>query len=273
MTRAPDERRIKAKEMYESGTALIDIANHLNIPEGTVRSWKNRDKWQCNATDKDNRNATEEKKCNVAKKKSVSKKKTKVVAAEVDHVINNPDLTDKQRLFCIFYVKYRNKTKAYQKAYGASWDTANSHAYKLWEIEGVRKEIDRLLSEYRAEVGLDIKDLFQWYLDIARADINDFVEIKSDGIKAKDGTEIDGVLISEVKEGKFGISVKLYEKSKAMEWLGQHIGLADEEQRARIEILKSKTNNENNLKEIEKVENTLISIRKAAKSFKKEDDS
>jgi len=256
LARAPDDRIKIAKEMYETGTALIEIANQFNIPEGTIRSWKNRGKWQRN----ENCNATDDKKCNVAKKKSVSKKKVEVVATEVEQVIENPDLTDKQRLFCILYVKYRNKTKAYQKAYGASWETANANAYKLWENKGVKKEIERLLSEYRAEIGLDIKDLFQWYLDIARADINDFVEIKSNRIKIKDGSEIDGVLVSEVKEGQFGISVKLYEKSKAMDWLGQHIDLADEEQRARILFMKSKINSDNNEEYINKVNEGRIAI-------------
>lgn len=52
MARAPDERINKAFELYQKGFKLIDIASQLNIPEGTVRSWKNRYKWdeQCNAT-------------------------------------------------------------------------------------------------------------------------------------------------------------------------------------------------------------------------------
>jgi len=286
LARAPDERITIAKEMYESGTALIEIANHLNIPEGTIRSWKNRGKWQRN----ENCNATDNKKRNVAKKKSVSNRKREVVATEVEQVIDNPDLTDKQRLFCILYVKYRNKTKAYQKAYGASWETANAHAYELWDNVGIRKEIDRLLSEYRAEIGLDIKDLFQWYLDIARADINDYVAFGQREIKYTDkkGNEqaktvnfvdlnnsdnLDGTIISEVSQGKDGIKIKFADKMKAMQWLGEHIDLADEKQRAEIAILKAKANDEEDSKEIKNVENVLISIKKTAKSLNKKDDS
>ena len=42
MPRKPDKRIIKAKELYKKGQKLIEIANRLGVPEGTVRSWKNR---------------------------------------------------------------------------------------------------------------------------------------------------------------------------------------------------------------------------------------
>lgn len=59
MARAPDERVNEAKVLFDQGFKLIEIANQLEIPEGTVRSWKNRYKWDpdCNATlQKDKRN-------------------------------------------------------------------------------------------------------------------------------------------------------------------------------------------------------------------------
>jgi phage terminase small subunit len=48
MPRAPDERVEKAHELFKNGLKLIEIASQLDVPEGTVRSWKNRYKW--NAT-------------------------------------------------------------------------------------------------------------------------------------------------------------------------------------------------------------------------------
>ena len=66
MPKAKDARADKAFEMYKQGLKLIEIANQLGIAEGTVRSWKNRYKWD------DGGNATlrkkEKKECNVAKK-------------------------------------------------------------------------------------------------------------------------------------------------------------------------------------------------------------
>lgn len=45
MARAPDARVEQAKELFLSGKKLIEIAQLLGVPEGTVRSWKNRYKW------------------------------------------------------------------------------------------------------------------------------------------------------------------------------------------------------------------------------------
>lgn len=48
MARAPDPRIEQARAMYLDGKKLVEIASQLNLPEGTVRSWKNRQGW--NAT-------------------------------------------------------------------------------------------------------------------------------------------------------------------------------------------------------------------------------
>lgn len=48
--RAPDPSRDKAKELFLKGMKLVEIASQLNLPEGTIRGWKSRFKWDCNAT-------------------------------------------------------------------------------------------------------------------------------------------------------------------------------------------------------------------------------
>ena len=64
MARAPDPKAAQAKEMFLAGKKLTEIAEALGVPEGTVRSWKNRYGWDSNA------NATLQKpKRNVAKKR------------------------------------------------------------------------------------------------------------------------------------------------------------------------------------------------------------
>ena len=45
MPRAPNEQVEEAKKLFDQGLKLIEIANQLGVPEGTVRSWKNRYKW------------------------------------------------------------------------------------------------------------------------------------------------------------------------------------------------------------------------------------
>lgn len=45
MPRTPSLKRDKAEELFRKGMKLAEIAKKLGIPEGTVRSWKNRGKW------------------------------------------------------------------------------------------------------------------------------------------------------------------------------------------------------------------------------------
>lgn len=52
MPRAPDEKYIKAYDMYLRGYKLVEIASQLNIPEGTVRRWKCTHKWDNERSDK-----------------------------------------------------------------------------------------------------------------------------------------------------------------------------------------------------------------------------
>ena len=61
MARAPDPKAAQAKEMFLAGKKLIEIAETLGIPEGTVRCWKNRYGWGNAALQKE--------KCNVARKR------------------------------------------------------------------------------------------------------------------------------------------------------------------------------------------------------------
>lgn len=52
MARAPDERITKAYELYKQGMKLVEIANQLNLPAGTVRRWKSTHKWDGERSDK-----------------------------------------------------------------------------------------------------------------------------------------------------------------------------------------------------------------------------
>lgn len=73
MPRAPSEKKADAEKLFRKGLKLTDIAKKLDVPEGTVRSWKNRGKWdekysagkKCNVANDDTKNnATLQKKKN-----------------------------------------------------------------------------------------------------------------------------------------------------------------------------------------------------------------
>ena len=258
LARAPNEKVDKAKKLYLKGEKLIDIANQFGLSEGTVRSWKSRYNWDCNVA---------KEKCNVAKKK---KQKEKRSVKEVQHVMENAELTDKQRLFCLHYIKCFNATKAYQKAYECSYEVAASASYRMLDNVGIRNEIQHLKQNRYQREFISESDIFQKYMDIAFADITDFLDFGTEEVpvmefygpvKNKDpetgeektltktvnvvhfkpSSEVDGSILSEVKQGKDGASIKLADRMKALEWLSKHMNIATDEQKARIEQIHAQT--------------------------------
>ena len=237
MPKAKDARADKAFEMYKQGLKLIEIANQLGIAEGTVRSWKNRYKWD------DGGNATLQKKekeeCNVAKEgKRAKRAKKEPVAHEVEAVIQNTDLTDKQQLFCVYYIRCFNATKAYQKAYGCDYTTALVNGPRMLGNARIKDEILRLKQDRLNREFLSESDIFQKYMDIAFADMTDFVDIHGGFVSVRQ--EIDGSIVSEVSNTQSGIKIKLADRMKALQWLSDHMDLATDKQRAEIALLKSR---------------------------------
>ena len=101
---------------YCNGMKYKDIAEKYGVTINTVKSWKTRYKWS-----KDNEKSVHTKIKNVCTQKNT---KEKAAVKEVEQVMKNPELTDKQRLFCLYYTRSFNATKAYQKAYQCSYETA-----------------------------------------------------------------------------------------------------------------------------------------------------
>lgn len=247
MARSPNQKAEKARELYKGGMKLVEIASQLEVPAGTVRRWKSTYHW-----DSEQQSERSEKKSERSEsKKSVTKK---AVADEVKQVIQNTNLTDKQQLFCIYYIRCFNATKAYQKAYGVDYATASSIGYRLLGNAGVKEEINRLKQNRLNREFLSEPDIFQKYMDIAFADITDFVEFGSGTftdpetdeevsysfVNLKDSKNVDGTLISEVSKGKDGAKIKLADRMKALQWLTDHMDLATEKQRAEIALLRAK---------------------------------
>lgn len=59
MARAPDARMEQARDLFLEGKKLIEISDLLKIPEGTIRSWKNRYDWDNATLQKKKRNVAE----------------------------------------------------------------------------------------------------------------------------------------------------------------------------------------------------------------------
>lgn len=216
----------KIREEWETtDITLVDLADRHNLKASTVRSRKNREKWQRNKNIKQR---------NVATNKSNATEKKKVVDDGTRETMVNENLTHRQRLFCIYYSKIFNATQSYQKAYGCSYDVANAEGYKLLVNPCIKAEIQRLNEIKRQQIVANETDLVEYHMRIAFSDIGNYLSFgqeetegedgpfKYNVVNLKDSNSTDTQLIQEIKKGPGGITVKLADKQKSLDWLDKH---------------------------------------------------
>lgn len=247
------------QEWETSSITLAALAEKHELKLGTLKSRKSREGW---SRDPDKKDATKSKKVATVKKDATPKQ-----------VILSDELNDKQQQFCLHYIKHFNATKAYQEAYECDYKTANKNAHTLMVNQGIRDEIRRLKAEMQNELFVDAGDIAREYMKMAFADIKDFLafgtreipEYDDDGspildtdgkpetrtvsfVEFKDHEEVDGTMIQEIKQGRDGVSLKLYDKQKAMQELDKRLLSMDElkvqKLRAEIEKLNSVADND-----------------------------
>jgi phage terminase small subunit len=250
MPRSRDPNRDKAFEIYKEHEGNItnrEIANMLTEKENTISNWKCRDKWDskivCSTTKKDC--STTNKYYN--KKRPIEDKK-EVITVEPNQVIENSNLTEKQRLFVAEYLKDFNATRAAMTV-GYSKDTSYSIGFNLLKKVEVQAEIKRQTEVLFDSIGLTQQRILMEYMKMAHADISDYlifgqkeIPVIKNGeqlidengqpvtklinyVDFKESSEVDTSLIQEVKQGKDGISIKLYDKQKAMDTLAKYMNI------------------------------------------------
>lgn len=256
-----------AYQDYLNGMKYKDIASKYNVSLNTVKSWKRR-KWLDMEKGVQPKEKSVHTKC-TQKKRDKSPPITELSIEEIE-TLKNEKLTDKQRLFCLYYSKTFNATRAYQKAYGCDYQTSMVNGPRLLGNARVKDEIMRLKKERCARSMIEQEDIFQKYMDIAFADVTDFLSFGQEEVPVmgafgpvmvddpdtgekvqlkkivnkvafRESDEVDGTLIGEVKQGKDGASIKLPDRMKALQWLSDHMGWATEEQKARIEMIQAQT--------------------------------
>lgn len=248
MARVRSPNRDKAFEIYKlnNGEILLkDIATQLGVKDTQIRKWKSQDKWEEKL-----KGTLPKNKRNVINKKTDKNKQA--INEDIESVLKNDKLTEKQKLFCIYYIENFNATKAYQRAYECSYATAMSEGSKSLRNPKIKIEIDRLTNECLEEQEINSKllskRLWKKYIDIAFADITDYLEFNSKEVQGEYGTytkntirlknsdEVDGSLISEISEGRDGIKIKLQDKMKALQWLSDRMDLLPTSVKTKLDI-------------------------------------
>lgn len=130
-------------------------------------------------------------------------------------------LTDREKLFCLYYVKSFNASLAALKA-GYVSNSPQLAAQAGWNILQ-RKHVQAVIAELRRarfrDLMIDEADVVEQLVKIAFADINDYVEYSDGVIRLRDSALVDGSVIEEVSEGRHGMRVRLADKQRALRML------------------------------------------------------
>lgn len=255
MARARSPNRDKAYKMWKDSSGemkLKDIADKLGVSASQIRKWKNEDEWERGL--KPNSNVTNAK-GNVTKQKQPKERTIKQDMIEAD---KSEELTEKQRLFCLYYIKTFNATQSMIKA-GYAADSAHVEGHRLLRNPKVASYIRKVKRDMTGDLFIEAQDVLHKWVKIAFADITDYVkfgqkEVPVMGmfgpvtdqagnpvtemvnyVEFNKSTMVDGTIITEVKQGKEGVSIKLADKMKALDKLSLYFDLFPDQFKRQIE--------------------------------------
>ena len=236
---------MKQEEAYNdycNGMKYKDIAVKYGVSLSTIKSWKIRNKWVRTKI-----KSTHPKSMHQNTKNTSNQKMFKSVDC-------NEGLTEKQRLFCLFYVTSNNATQSYIKAYQCDKTSAMVLGCNLLRNVKVADEIKRLRDIMRQDLSVDVSDMVRYCLKVVGADIGDYVKFgrqevpliidghlvydKNTGkqvmetinyVELNDSSANDTGVIDEMRQGKAGISIKLADKKWAWDKLAKLLGFYPED--------------------------------------------
>lgn len=231
-------------EFELSDISLKDLAEKHGIKPATLRSRKNREKWQKRGSPDDATQHATQRNKNATQRKNVATQKK--VAPKAKEILESSDLEDWEEVFCLEYLKHFNKTKAYQKARpDISYQSANTLGPRLFAEVRIQKRLDELKSAKQEQLFIEGTDIDAQWAKQAFADITDFIEFRTEInayvndsgemseredliVSLKDSDKIDGMMVKEFKMTRDGPVIKLYDSQKALEMLQKRLLNVDE---------------------------------------------
>ena len=136
----------------------------------------------------------------------------------------------KQKIFADEYLIDLNATRAYKVAYPSikKDEIAAVNGSKLLRNTKVADYIQKRMQDRQKRTEITQDRVLEELAAIAFARATDFAEIKGGCVIIKDTSGLSEQqikAIAGIKEGKFGIELKLNDKEKALELLGRHLGM------------------------------------------------
>lgn len=139
--------------------------------------------------------------------------------------VDDDGLTDKQRLFCYYYMESFNVFQAGIKA-GYSPKYSKTRIYEMLENVRIKKFLEKLREQQRISLHLSQEKILNRHMQVAFSDINEFFnddgELKS--LSETDGTLIKKLEIIENKDNR-RIKIELIDKCQSLDFLTKYMGL------------------------------------------------
>lgn len=246
MAREKDPNRELAFKLWRENQNITnrEIAKTLEVDEKKIATWKLRDKWKerAGASTQDT-TTVKKKKCSTTKKETViqqknviqqieeesEKNKEKIIEEISEEVLEDNNLTEKQRLFCIYYFRSFNAEQSAIKA-GYSRDFARSQAYTILANVGVKKYLQKLKDESEQEDYITTTRLLERHKQIAFSDLRDYVgeEGGLKNLRDVDGTLIKKITVKESSNSQgysSSSSIELEDRSKSLDFLNKFYGI------------------------------------------------
>ncbi len=169
----------------------------------------------------------------------------------MDKSVENKPLTMKQEAFVQNLIKKKSQRESYKGAYNCqnmADKTIDEKASRLFAQDKIKARYQELLSRLEDETIASAKEVLQTLSKALRSDITSFttfgeIEVpvtvageplvvdgrplmtKQGYVSVRDSSEVDGTMISEIKQTRDGIAIKLHDKLKAAEMLAKHHGM------------------------------------------------
>ena len=137
-------------------------------------------------------------------------------------------LTDKQKCFCEEYLVDLNATQAAIRA-GYKSKTARSQGQRLLTNVNIQQYLQQLMDERSERTEITADRVLKELAAIAFSDRTELAQVGKHGEVNFTPTEQlpDEIkkIIAGIENGKYGTKVTTYDKVKALELLGKHLGL------------------------------------------------
>lgn len=172
------------------------------------------------------------------------------------------ELSHQEKIFCLDYLKsYSIKNSAAKAGF------TQSEGLKLIKKKRIREGLKALQTKREEELYIQGINIIQMYMSIAFADITDYVDFGTEEVpmvdpygrvirdedgnvkmvtrnylRLKDSKSIDGRIIQEVKQGRDGVSIKLFDKMAALDKLSKYLDVYNEATTTKLntELLKTR---------------------------------